>query len=475
MGRGPLSSSLQLAGAASAETYNGRRIAAFQHSLGWHVYLDNVMQANRLFASSEDALRCLRRMMDDVAFDGRIQGPDQKNETSHRGLRAVFVAEMVSAGGAGPVNSAGSLDAINDMRSIVDRQLQIHGGWLFGIPGDGVFALFESAVNAVRCALDTQHQLVLRELVLRGRAEDRRLRIGIHLGEVVFENELPRGEALVIAGSLKALADPGGILVSGSVMDAVSSRIVATFKERDVPPLRDIPRRIVTFAVTPQERTEAYEIPACMSPLDLTTQFDPEILRSLRERQAAAKMGDRTAQKSNAATVPDEPHAVQSGAVNGNIMPATREAEPLAKDQVNTQAPPGNPAPSKDLAPAAAQPTEDSGKPVSQQPPSRQPGQIAAPPARSNSTPCAKSSSLSAPDTQRPSDECVGALTTALSVHLGPLAKVLINRHLKDASSTDHLVSLLDKEYQNNEERFRFRVQASHICKKYVYQQPEVA
>jgi class 3 adenylate cyclase len=465
-----MSSSHHLAGTASTETYNGRRIAAFQHSLGWHAYLDNVMQANRLFASSEDALRWLWRMMDDAAFDGRIQGPDQKSKTSHRGLRAVFVAEMVSAGGAGPVNSAGSLDAINDMRSIVDQQLQIHGGWLFGMPGDGVFALFESAVNAVRCALDTQHHLVL-----GGRAEERRLRIGIHLGEVVFENELPRGEALVIAGSLNALADPGCILISGSVKDAVSSRIVATFKERDVPPLMDRPRRIVTFAVTPQERTEAYEIAAGMSPLDLTTQFDPEILRSLRERQAAAKMGDRTAQKSNAATVPDESHAVQSGAVNGNIMPATREAAPLAKEQVNTQAPPGNPAPSKDFAPAAAQPTEEAGKPASQQPPSRRPGQIATPPARSTSTPAAKLNSLSAPDTQRPSDECVGALTTALSVHLGPLAKVLINRQLEDVSSTDHLVSLLDKEFQNNEERFRFRVQASHICKKYAYQQPEVA
>jgi hypothetical protein len=70
-----MSNSLGLASATTtflAEIYMGRRIATFRHSLGWHVYLDNVMQANRLFASSEDALRWLRRRVDDAAFDNRI-------------------------------------------------------------------------------------------------------------------------------------------------------------------------------------------------------------------------------------------------------------------------------------------------------------------------------------------------------------------------------------------------------------------
>jgi hypothetical protein len=70
-----MSNTIDLADTTStflAETYKGRRIAAFRHSLGWHVYLNNVMQANRLFASSEDALRWLRRKVDDAAYDNRI-------------------------------------------------------------------------------------------------------------------------------------------------------------------------------------------------------------------------------------------------------------------------------------------------------------------------------------------------------------------------------------------------------------------
>jgi hypothetical protein len=70
-----MSNTIDLAGTTStflAETYKGRRIAAFRHSLGWHVYLDKVMQANKLFASSEDAFRWLRHKVDDAAFDNRI-------------------------------------------------------------------------------------------------------------------------------------------------------------------------------------------------------------------------------------------------------------------------------------------------------------------------------------------------------------------------------------------------------------------
>jgi hypothetical protein len=82
-----MSNTIDLAGATStflAETYKGRRIAAFRHSLGWHVYLDNVMQANKLFASSEDAFRWLRRKADDAAFDKRNTLLSKRHPLRHR-------------------------------------------------------------------------------------------------------------------------------------------------------------------------------------------------------------------------------------------------------------------------------------------------------------------------------------------------------------------------------------------------------
>ena len=55
-----------------SDTYHGRQIAAYHQGSDWLVYLDNVMQPHRAFASIEDAIRWLHRKVDDVAFDSRI-------------------------------------------------------------------------------------------------------------------------------------------------------------------------------------------------------------------------------------------------------------------------------------------------------------------------------------------------------------------------------------------------------------------
>jgi class 3 adenylate cyclase len=388
------------------------------------------------------------------------QRPEQKNKTSRRSLRAVFAADIAAFSGAMSANETSAVSTLSEVRSIAVQQLQIHGGWLFGMPGDGIFALFESAVNAVRCALDTQQQLAL-----RGEAETMRLRIGIHLGDVLFENDLPYGEALTIAARLEALADPGGILISGAVMDAVCARISATFDERGVPRLKNIPRRIVTFAVRPPpERSKADETRVGMSILDRTTHLDAETLRAVRDQQFIEQMADHASQSANEAIIVDERNVVQSGAMNGHIMPAVRETKPLNKDLAGAQTQPENSA-TTHVAPAAATPSEDSSKLVRHEPPAPQPAKTTIP--RSASALEAEPALLTEADKYRPPVGCIEALTAALAVHLGPLAKVLINRSLKDASSIDHLVAMIEEQIQSNEERFQFRIRASHICKTF--------
>ncbi|WP_442037483.1 adenylate/guanylate cyclase domain-containing protein [Microvirga sp. 2MCAF35] len=162
-----------------------------------------------------------------------------------RRLRAVFAADMANFGGLVSVDETNTLDALWATRRIAREELAAHGGWLFGMPGDGIFALFESAVDAVRCALDTQARLAVMT-----KFDAVRMRIGIHLGDVLFHDDLPFGETLVIAARLESLADPGGILVSAAVMEAVAPRISATFGERGVFDLKHSPRRITTFSVT---------------------------------------------------------------------------------------------------------------------------------------------------------------------------------------------------------------------------------
>ena len=85
---------------------------------------------------------------------------------------------------------------------------QYGGNWLKEM-GDGVLASFNSVSDAVYCAKSIQ-EACLKE-------KDLRLRIGIHLGEVVFEGQDVFGDGVNIASRLEPLAQPGGILISEAV------------------------------------------------------------------------------------------------------------------------------------------------------------------------------------------------------------------------------------------------------------------
>jgi class 3 adenylate cyclase len=388
---------------------------------------------------------------------------EEKQKTTRRSLRAIFAADITGLSGAMAENEAGAISAFNEIRAIVTQQLQAYEGWLFGMPGDGVFALFESAVNAVRCALETQHQLALRADAVK----DMGLRIGIHLGEVLFEKDLPYGEALTIAARLEDLADAGGILVSAAVMDAVSARISATFEERGAPRLKNIPRRIVTFAVTPPpERTPADETRVGMSILDRTTEFDRDTLRQIRDQQFAAQKEDHTAQHSNGAIILDKRYATQSELANANIMPASRKTPTPDVDLAGAETQSNGAVVKTRPAPAATPRPDDTGKLARHEPPARQPSPTPSPSdsAVAMSEVESKSVLLAESTGFRPSEECIESLIGALAVHLGPFAKVLVNRMLKNASSAEQLVSLLEEKIQGNEERFLFRIRALHIC-----------
>jgi class 3 adenylate cyclase len=403
------------------------------------------------------------------------EGADEKLKTTRRGLRAVFVADITGLSAAMAANETGAISAFNEMRAIVTRQLQAHEGQLFTMPGGGVFALFESAVNAVRCALETQLLLALRAAEVK----NLRLRIGIHLGEVLFETDLPYGEALTIAARLEELADPGGVLVSAAVMDAVSARIPATYEERGVPTLKNIPRRIVTFAVTPPpERNDADEKQVGTSILDHTTQFDRETLRQIRDQQFSEQREGRTAQNASGAINVDKRYTPEP--VQGNVMPASPGTPPPHVDPAGAPTPANRAAAKTGPAPAAAQRPDDTSVRGGQEPPpqpsARQPSPtpiIAPESAVTVPEAEAKSGLLAEPAGYRPSEECIESLIAALAVHLGPFAKVLVNRMLKNASSAEQLVVLLEEQIQSKEERALFRIRALHICMTFANRQSD--
>ncbi len=89
------------------------------------------------------------------------------------------------------------------------------GRWIKEL-GDGVMASFPAVSNAVYAALKIQEACTV--------TKEFTLRIGIHQGEVVFENDDIFGDAVNIAARLQALAPPAGIFISESVHHNISNK-----------------------------------------------------------------------------------------------------------------------------------------------------------------------------------------------------------------------------------------------------------
>lgn len=107
-----------------------------------------------------------------------------------------------------------ALELLDSNRNLHKFYIEQHGGTWTKEMGDGILASFESASTAVECALNIQRAC--------NNVPGLKLRIGIHLGEVVFTQNDVFGIVVNIASRLQCLAKPGQILVSGSIANRIS-------------------------------------------------------------------------------------------------------------------------------------------------------------------------------------------------------------------------------------------------------------
>jgi class 3 adenylate cyclase len=365
--------------------------------------------------------------------------PRPASGTRYRSLRAIFAADVAGFSRAMSMNETSAANSISQIRMLALQQLDAHKGWLFGMPGDGLFAIFESAIGAVRCAVELQTRHAEHPQLAH-----MKLRIGIHLGEVLFEDDWPYGVALAIAARLEALAEPGGILVSSTVMEAVSPRLNVTFEERGEADLKNITQRVTTFAVRPPEMHRAPATTAGdASNLDRTTRLAGDVLAEIRRQQAARSAEDTgaTVHAATSETATSEA-TVTSDAPDGEHV-KTRTDQSLVPDPM-----PAITTTADGTETFAAQPIlPNAPPPIGSRPSSNALADL----------PTTPPSKISQP--------CTNELAAALAIHLGPVARLIVNRCLSDAFSVYDLAERLENYIPNEDERLLFRLRASHICR----------
>lgn len=130
-----------------------------------------------------------------------------------RKLAAIMFTDIMGYTAMMGKDAAKALEILRLNREIHTRLIDKHNGKLLKEMGDGNLVQFESAIDAVHCAVEIQQNA--------GQAMDAKIRIGIHLGDITTENEDVFGDGVNIASRLQSIADPGGIYFSDSIQHAI--------------------------------------------------------------------------------------------------------------------------------------------------------------------------------------------------------------------------------------------------------------
>lgn len=159
---------------------------------------------------------------------------------AHRQLAAILSADAVGYSRRMAADEAATVAAMRAHRETLSGFVREHHGRVVNAVGDNLLAEFASAVDAAACALAAQGELARREAHL---ADDERLRlrIGLHLGDLVVADGEIFGDGINVAARLEAVAEPGGVCASSAVVEQVRGKLEAVFEDLGEYPLKNIP------------------------------------------------------------------------------------------------------------------------------------------------------------------------------------------------------------------------------------------
>jgi len=166
-----------------------------------------------------------------------------------RRLAAILAADVAGYGRLMGGDDEGTLVRLKtDRENLIDPKIKKHRGRVIKIIGDGMLVEFASVVDAVRCAVEIQTEMVERN---RAQPEDKRIefRVGINVGDVIVDGSDIYGDGVNVAARLEGLAEPGGICVSGRVQEDVQGKVDVTFEDIGDRQLKNIARPVRVYRV----------------------------------------------------------------------------------------------------------------------------------------------------------------------------------------------------------------------------------
>jgi adenylate cyclase len=166
-----------------------------------------------------------------------------------RRLAAILAVDVAGYSRLMGEDEEGTLAALRAVRrELSDPKIAEHRGRIVKTTGDGLLVEFASVVDAVRCAVEVQREMIARNAA--SPAERRiEFRIGINVGDIIIEDGDIFGDGVNVAARLEVLAEPGGICVSAAVHDQVQGRLYCVFEDMGEQNLKNIARPVRVYRI----------------------------------------------------------------------------------------------------------------------------------------------------------------------------------------------------------------------------------
>ena len=141
-----------------------------------------------------------------------------------RKLAAILSADVKGYSRLMEDDEEATVRTITAYREVMTGLIEGQNGRVVDAKGDNLLAEFPSVVDGVRCAVEIQKELRVRNSDL---PEHRKMgfRIGINLGDVIEEGDSIYGDGVNIAARLEGLAEGGGICISGTAFDHIGKKL----------------------------------------------------------------------------------------------------------------------------------------------------------------------------------------------------------------------------------------------------------
>ena len=172
-------------------------------------------------------------------------------EVSVRSLEAILCGDIVGYSKHMSYDEEGTLARVmHHRREIIEPTIAEHHGRVIKWLGDGFLAMFDSPLEAVRCAIVIQQSVTVRNtsLVLANRIQ---YRMGVNLGDVIIRDDDVYGDGVNVAARLQTSAAPGTVNISGGVYEQVKNKLVVGYQSLGDEKLKNITDPVRIYRVLP--------------------------------------------------------------------------------------------------------------------------------------------------------------------------------------------------------------------------------